>query len=182
MTLQRRSRAGTLLTIAGLGLLALWAYYFIPLARPADVWDYSPLIVVLPTILVGVKLAKLHEPILAQLGRSYKRDLAIAFAIGALAELSVWAFLLFWRADLQTADLYYTLENLQLPAEIAMPIYRYAYPVLGNTSARHFTVFCGFAVLIAIWSAGTFVLLLIIRIFRRMRSKVVAATGSLPSV
>jgi hypothetical protein len=52
---------GKFLTIAGMSLLAGWAYYFIHLIRPLDLWDASPIPVAVTTILVGIKLVRYSE-------------------------------------------------------------------------------------------------------------------------
>ena len=88
---RRRQLACRLLVVAGVALFSCWAYYFLDLVRPVDPWDLCPLPVALAAILIGIKLTRLDGRILAMIGVSYKRDVAIAFAIGMLVELVFWA-------------------------------------------------------------------------------------------
>jgi hypothetical protein len=87
-----RSLVGKRLIIAGIVLFALWAYYFVPLVRPRDIWDFCPLVVALAVILSGAKLAGFDELILANVAISYKRALVIGLVTGALAELILFTF------------------------------------------------------------------------------------------
>jgi hypothetical protein len=110
---RRRSLAGRLLIVAGIGLFFLWAYYFLDLVRNTDAWDLCPLPVALAAILIGIKLVRLDVRILAMIGVSYKRDLAIALAIGALVELILWALT---GLVPQMAARFSQLERLQEPS------------------------------------------------------------------
>ena len=53
-----RARIGKGLIGASLALLAVWVSYFVNLARPIDLWDYSPLPVLLALLLIGFRLVR----------------------------------------------------------------------------------------------------------------------------
>ena len=166
-----RSLLGKLLLVAGIGLLALWAYYFVSLVRPTDVWDLSPLPVALALIVVGVRFAGFGELILAQGGVSYKRDLVLALPLGTLAELSLWAFLYFVvDGDPESAERWNALERLQDPAiNMGLAVYRYSYAHGVRLDPYMVSIGC-LVILIAIWSLAAFALLRIARFFSTRHS------------
>jgi hypothetical protein len=167
-----RSLLGKLLLVAGIGLLALWAYYFVSLARPTDVWDLSPPPVALALIVVGVRFAGLGELILAQGGVSYKRDLVLALALGTLAELSLWAFLYFVvDGDPETAERWIALERLQEPGvKMGLTLFRYSYSHLGVRLDPYAVSVGVLLIQAAIWSSAAFALLRIARFFSTRHS------------
>ena len=166
-----RSLLGKLLLVAGIGLFAVWTYYFAPLVRPTDVWDLIPLLVALALILLGLWLAGLGELILAQTAVSYKRDLVVALAIGTLVELSLSVFLFFvFGGHPETAERYIVLERLQEPAmQVGLAIYRYSY-AHGVRLNPYLVSICCLIGLLAMWSFAAFVLLRIARFFSTRHS------------
>ncbi len=151
---------GNFLIVTGMGLLAVWARYFLDLVIPIDLWDISPLPVAIATILIGVKIApalprycfkKIKATSIACLHVSGKRSLAIAFAAGGLMELTIWFLGYFlvtqgpasiWLARLQEPGIrvaYFAASNIFKPPKYPWSAY------IGSA--------CGFAVLIAMWSA-----------------------------
>jgi len=165
---RRRRLACRLLVVAGVALFSCWAYYFLDLVRPVDVWDFSPLPVALAAILLGVKIARLDGRMLAMIGVSYRRDLAIALAIGTLVELVLWALT---GPDPERAARYSELAKLQEPGvRIALAIYKYSYVHLGRTWSLWVAEPCAFLVLIAIWSASAFVLLCVVWFLRTSKT------------
>ncbi len=168
--IRRRSLAGRLLIVAGVALFSYWAYYFLDLVRERDAWDFVPLPVALAAILIGVKLAQLNGRILAMIGVSFKRDLAVATVIGTLVEIILWALI---SRDPEIAARFIHLELIQKFAlRIAMAVYRYSYFRIGNPGSRYLASVGGFAILIAIWSSGAFVLLRIFWFLRNASSRV----------
>jgi hypothetical protein len=138
-----RSLFGKLLLAAGIGLFALWAYYFVTLVRPTDVWDLCPLPVALAVILLGIRFAGLRELLLAHTAVSYKRDLALALALGTLVEVSLWA-----------------LDVLQEPGlKIGLALFRYSYSHLGVRLDPYAVSVGVLLVYAAIWSSAAFALL-----------------------
>ena len=171
-TTEPRLLAGKILVVSGIVLFALWTYYFIQLVRPIDIWDFSPLPVALAVVLIGVKVTRLYDLMLARAAVSYKRDLALGLIIGTLTELSLWAFLYFAVNDPESAERYIPLERLEEPGvRVGLAIYRYAYSHVGNPWSRYVGTVCAFLVLIGIWSLVAFTLLRILWLFRRAKSE-----------
>jgi hypothetical protein len=168
-----------LLLVAGIGLFAVWAYYFVNLVRPTDVWDFCPVPVSVALIAIGVRFVGLGELILAQIGVSYKRDLVFALALGTLFELSLSVFLFFVvGGDPEMAERYIALERLQEPGmKIGMAVYRYSY-AHGVRLDPYIASICGLIGLMAMWSFGAFVLLSIVRLLSTRHSNV--ARGAEP--
>jgi hypothetical protein len=166
-----RSLLGKLLLVAGIGLFALWTYYFVNLLRPIDLWDFCPLPVALALIALGIRFAGLGELTLAQRAVSYKRDLVVALALGTLAELSLWAFLYFVvGSDPEMAERYIALERLQDPAiNMGLAVYRYSYAHGVRLDPYIVSIGC-LVILIAIWSLAAFALLRIARFFSTRHS------------
>jgi hypothetical protein len=154
LDLKKSPLRGKVLLTAGIGLLALWAYYFVTLVRPRDLWDLCPLLVALALVGLGVRFAGLTELIMAQTV-SYKRDLALALALGTLVEVSLWA-----------------LHVLQEPgARIGLAVFRYSYSHLG-VKLDPYAVSVGILiVLIAMWSLMAFALLGIVRLLWTRRAE-----------
>jgi hypothetical protein len=122
--------------------------------RPTDAWDLCPLPVALAAILIGIKLARLDFRLLAMIGVSYKRDLVIALAVGALVELALSAWVSLHPENHRQP------EWLQEPAlRIGLAIYRYSYSHIGNPGSIYVSTICAYMVVIAISSAGAFALL-----------------------
>jgi hypothetical protein len=158
---QPRLLLGRLLIVVSVVLLALWVCYVVLLGL-ADVWDFCPLAVALAVLVIGVRLARLGKPIPCLFGVSWKRDLVLGLAIGALAELVLWFLINFGHMQ---------LERLQEPGfKTAMAIYRRLRLHHEHTLTVYFASACAFAVLIAMWTMGAFALLSIIRSFRRAKS------------
>jgi hypothetical protein len=171
--IRRPSVAGKLLIVAGIALLFCWAYYFLNLVRPVDVWDFCPIPFALTALLIGIKRTRLRWRVFAMIGVSYKRALCISIFIGALVEFGLWTFLFFEVRDPDTAERYLQQERLQEPGmRIGEAVYKYSYPHLGRTWALWIAGPCFFLVLIAIWSAGVFALLCIVRSIRNAASRV----------
>jgi hypothetical protein len=167
-----RILVGKLLVATGIALLILWAAYFLQLVRPIDIWDFCLLPVAFASILIAVKLAprtRLLELVPTPVAVSWKRDLVLSLVIGAFVELSVWALFFF---DIEVAQRYSLLARLQEPAvTVGLAIYRHTYFHLGRSASLHLAQVCAFAVLIAIWSFGSFALLTILRFLRHTESK-----------
>jgi hypothetical protein len=105
---------------------------------------------------------------LAMIGISYRRDLAIALAIGTLVELVLWALT---GPDPERAARYSELAKLQEPGvRIALAIYKYSYVHLGRTWSLWVAEPCAFLVLIAIWSASAFALLRVVWFLRTSKT------------
>jgi hypothetical protein len=171
-SLKPRLLSGKLLVVVGIGLLALWIWYFTDLVRPMDIWDFCPLLVALALILLGVRFAGLGELLLAQAARSYKHDLVLALAFGILAELSLWWFLFHVVVDPESAERYRDLERLEEPGiRIGLAIYRYSYAHLGGRVSVHLADIFGFAVPITMWSLGALTLLRVVRFLQRPPAK-----------
>ena len=171
--LTSRQLVGNLTLTAGIGLLALWAYYFVSLVRPTDVWDLSPLSLALALIAVGVRFAGLGELILGQAAVSYKRDLVLALVLGTLVELSLWAFLFFVVGDdPDSAERWIALERLQEPGvKMGLALFRYSYSHLGVRLDPYALSVGVLLVLTAIWSSAAFALLRIARFFGIRRAE-----------
>jgi hypothetical protein len=165
-----RLLAGKVLLVFGVGLLAVWTFYFADLARSVDAWDFSPLLVAVAAILIGVKLMGLDR-LLRLTAVSWKRDLVPALALGAIVELGLWAFLFVAVKHPDSAERYFQLERLQEPGGIVgLTIYRHLYSYIGGTWARNVCLVCAFTTLIAIWSVAVLALLRIFRLFCGARS------------
>lgn len=168
--IRRSPAAGKLLIVVGIALLFSWAYYFLNLVRPVDAWDFCPLPFAFATLLIGIKLARLDRRILAMIGLTYKRDLAFALAVGTLAEAVLWALT---GPDPERAARFIELAKLQEPGvRSGLAIYRHLYAHLGRTGSLWIAEPSVFVVLIAIWSAGAFALLCIVRVIRNASSRV----------
>jgi hypothetical protein len=165
---RRPSLAGRLLIVAGVGLFSLWVYYFLNLVRPVDAWDFCALPMAMASILIGVKIAGLDQRLLTMIGVSYKRDVTIALAIGALVEFTLWVLT---GPDLERATRYSQLARLQEPGvRIGLTIYKHASPHLGRTWSLWVAEPCAFLVLIAIWSASAFALLRVVWFLRTSKT------------
>jgi len=170
--LKQRLLAGKALLAAGIGLFALWAYYFVTLVRPTDVWDLCPLAITLTLIALGVRFAGLGELILAQTAVSYKRDLVLALVLGTLVELGLWAFLYFVvGGDPDVAERWIALERLQEPGEkIGLAVWRYSYSHIGVRLDPYAIAVGVLIVLAAIWSSAAFALLRVGRLLLTRRA------------
>lgn len=159
---------GRVIAVAGIAILALWAYYFAGLVRPTDLWDLLPLPVALVAILAGLKLAQLDRHILANIGISYRRDLVIALVVGTAVELSLWGFLFYEGMNHpETVERYIDLERLQEPGmKMVLAISKYSYVHLGVILSVYLGSVVFFVVLIGIWSLAIFTLLLMVRFLR----------------
>jgi hypothetical protein len=161
LDLKQRSLRGKILLTAGIGLLAFWAYYFVSLVRPTDIWDLCPLPIAVTLFVLGARFVGLGELILGHAAVSYKRDLALALALGTLVELSLWAFLFFVvGGDPESAERWNALERLQEPGiKIGLAAYRYSYSHLGVRLDPYAVSVCVLLVCAAIWSSAAFALL-----------------------
>src|SRR5947207_13831448 len=160
-----RSLLGRLLLLAGIGLFGLWAYYFVSLARPTDVWDISPLPFALALIVVGARFVGLGELMFGRVAVSYKRDLVLALVLGTLVELTLWALLSFVvGGDPESAERWKALERLQEPGvRVGLAAYRYSYSHLG-VRLDPYAISVGVLLLLAvIWSTAAFLSLRIAR-------------------
>ena len=155
---------GKVVTTAGTGILSLWVYYFAGLVRATDYWDLLPLFIALVTIFAGIKLTRLDTPILSKIGVSYKRDIAIALAIGTAVELGLWGFLFPEVVDPETAERHLGLYRLQEPAEkIALATWKHSRLHFGISLNPFLVSIVGLVALITMWSLGALALLLMLR-------------------
>jgi len=158
---QPRLLFGILLIILSIILLGLWVWYVV-LLGVADVWDFCPVAVALAVLLIGVELTPVGRPILGPLGMSWKRDLVLGLAIGALGELILWFLINFGHMQ---------LERLQEPGfKTAMALYTHLRPYHEHTLTVYIASVCAFIVLTAMWSIAAFALLSIVRFVRRANS------------
>jgi hypothetical protein len=162
-TTQHRRAIGMLLTVAGVLLFTFWAWYFIDLVRPTDVWDFSPIPVAVASIFVGATLGGLG--VSASIARpTLKRDAVRSLAIGAF--VAVGLNVLFNAvADPTTIDRYLWLSELQEPGGyVARKIALFLYPVVGYPWNVRVAVPCGYAILVGQWTVVTLAISIIFRL------------------
>jgi hypothetical protein len=167
---QPRRVIGTLLIVTGLVLFAMGARYFVWIPDLLGLSTLAPGIALLGLGLWLAPARGFSSWVRSHVGVSYKRDLVLSFAVAALVEAALGP--LFYYLSLGVENpLVWQLEGLQNPgASLAMAVYRYAAPHLGRGWSRDLAVACGFIVLIAFWTFGTFVLLSVFRVLRPARS------------
>jgi hypothetical protein len=162
-TLRHRTAIGMLLMVAGVALFACWAWYFIHLVRPIDVWDFSPLSLSVASILVGAALGKLRVSV-SVARPTLKRDAVRSLAVGAF--IAVGLNILFNSiADPTTIDSYLWLSELQdAGGYVARKIALFMYPVVGYPWSVRVAVPFGYATLVAQWTVAVLAITLLIRL------------------
>jgi FtsH-binding integral membrane protein len=162
---------GRALLLAGLVVFVMWVKYIAYVQGLPDPLDLSPLVLAVAILALGVWLAPVRG-LSALVPMSYERALLLSLGFAVVVEI-VFGPVIYHLVinDPIQSPLIWRLEGLQKPgASVGLAIYRHVRGQLGFALGRDLAVTAGFAVMIAMWTGGTFALLSVLRLLRRRRA------------
>ena len=162
LELRHRNAIGILLVVVTVVFFAAWAWYFIHLVRPIDSWDLSPLPLILGPLLIGTWLGGIRVGA-AIIRPQLKHDALAALAAGAFIAFGL-NILFNAVATPTTIDSYQWLSELQeAGGYIGERVRLHLYPLVGHVWSLRVAVLCGYAALVAQWTAAVLAVLVLSR-------------------